>query len=223
MKEVIINLLVGKYGGVSRNILERIAEKKAKGITSEEQAKEVAESITFQQILESYGDSRATESQQTAVANYERKYNLKDGKSLEDPKTEGNPSPANEESSVEALIKELQEQNRLLSRRLDSISTEKITETRKGQLSAIISKLPETLRNPYSRLDVSGYNEEEFKSFLGEVGNEVEGVLKDMNVKGATFTPPASYNSGKKEDLSEEEIKAISKREGVLTDDEQPF
>ena len=78
MRKEILDALKAKFTGVSDAILGRIADKLAKTATTAEQVATAVEGVTFQQVLESYGDSRATEAQQTAVSNYEKKHGLKD-------------------------------------------------------------------------------------------------------------------------------------------------
>ena len=41
----------------------------------------IVEGISFSDVLNSYGDFRAGDASKTAVSNYEKKHNLKDGKS----------------------------------------------------------------------------------------------------------------------------------------------
>lgn len=76
-----------KFPGVNANVLNRIAEKLAKTVTTDEQVTTAVAGVTqeFIEIIESYGDSRATEAQQTAVHTYETKYGLKDGQKLMRP------------------------------------------------------------------------------------------------------------------------------------------
>lgn len=78
-RQLIIDTLKTRFTGVSDKIIGRLADKLAAKATTEEEAKAAAEAVTFQQVLDSYGDSRATEASLTAVKNYESKYGLKDG------------------------------------------------------------------------------------------------------------------------------------------------
>ena len=73
MRQQILDALKAKFQGVSEKILGRIADKLAKTVTTAEQVATAVEGVTLQQLLDSYGDSRATEAQQTAVHNYESK------------------------------------------------------------------------------------------------------------------------------------------------------
>ena len=83
MRKETLDALKAKFEGVSDAILGRIADKIAKTATTGEQAQAAVEDYTLQQLLEGYGDSRATEAQQTAVHNYESRYGLKDGEKLQ--------------------------------------------------------------------------------------------------------------------------------------------
>lgn len=85
MKEKLLALLKTKFQGVDDAILDRIAIKKAEGITDEGQLPTIAEGIGFQDVLTSYGDFRAGDASVRAVGNYEKKHNIKDGKPIEQP------------------------------------------------------------------------------------------------------------------------------------------
>ncbi len=78
MKKEILEALKAKFPGVSDNVLDRIANKLAKTVTTAEQVKTAVEGVTIQQVIESYGDSRATEASNTArenaVLDYESRY-----------------------------------------------------------------------------------------------------------------------------------------------------
>lgn len=84
--EQILAGLKTKFTGVEDATLQRIASKKAEGVTDENKVNSIVEGISFQDVLNSYGDYRADGAQKTAVQNYEKKHNIKDGKPIEDPK-----------------------------------------------------------------------------------------------------------------------------------------
>jgi len=79
--EQILAGLQQKFTGVDTAILTRIATKKAEGVTDETKVNSIVEGISFSDVLNSYGDFRAGDASKTAVSNYEKKHNLKDGKS----------------------------------------------------------------------------------------------------------------------------------------------
>ena len=78
--EQILAGLQQKFAGVDTAILTRIATKKAEGVTDETKVNSIVEGISFSDVLNSYGDFRAGDASKTAVSNYEKKHNLKDGK-----------------------------------------------------------------------------------------------------------------------------------------------
>lgn len=192
MRKELLEALRTKFPGVSDAILNRIVEKLAKTVTTPEQVATAVEGVTFQQVLESYGDSRATESAQTAVKNYEKQYSLKDGVKVEEtsPKEEIDPDKGGDDD-VKALLKSLVESNKKLAEEITAIKSGKVTESRKQQLSAITDKLPENLRKGYDRISVDSLSDEEFTTLIGEVTTEVEGIVSQEKSKGAVFGRPA--------------------------------
>lgn len=91
--EQVLAGLQQKFAGVDTATLTRIATKKAEGVTDETKVNSIVEGISFQDVLTSYGDFRAGDARITAVANYEKKHNIKDGKPIENPEPEP-PKPA---------------------------------------------------------------------------------------------------------------------------------
>lgn len=91
--EQILAGLKTKFQGVEDATLQRIASKKTEGVTDESKVNSIVEGISFQDVLTSYGDYRADGAQKTAVSNYEKKHNIKDGKPIEEPKPQPTPTP----------------------------------------------------------------------------------------------------------------------------------
>lgn len=232
MKQLILNALKAKFQGVSDAILDRIATKLAKTVTSEEQVATAVEGVTFQQVLESYGDSRATEAQQTAVRNYENKYGLKDGVKTENGGASGGngggtttqQNQGGASGDVPSWAQVLIDQNKQLTERLNKMDGERTTATRKQQLSTIIEKLPENLRKAYERTPVENLTEEQFSGLVSEITTEVEGIVNDTNAKGAVFGRPAaqSGNGNQGNELTKEQEAAIAHRDSKPKDG-QPF
>lgn len=222
MRKEIMDALKAKFAGVSESILGRIADKLAKTASTQEQVATAVEGVTFQQVLESYGDSRATEAQQTAVSNYEKKHGLKEGQKVEGgaPKTEpdknippagGGDLASQITEAVKAAVKPLQDE-------IAALKTGKVTETRKQKLDAIIGKLPEDLRKPYARTPVSNLSDEEFEALTGEIRAEVDGMLTATSVRGAVFGRPAGGGAlagSKGKEATEEEAGKVVERLGI--------
>lgn len=228
MKKEILEALTTKFPGVSASILGRIADKLAKTATTAEQVKTAVEGVTIQQVIESYGDSRATEASNTArenaVKDYESRYGLKDGVKTTNT-TAGGEQPTGSSATNQNLGgEEVPAWAKTLMADIAELKTSKTTDTRKQQLNAIISKLPENLRKPYERLPLEKYSEDEFNSMMGEITTEVEGIANDTAAKGAVFgKPSASTGSTTTTELTEAQKAAISHREGVPAADGQPF
>lgn len=93
MKKKLLEALKTKFIGVDEAVLERMATKRAEGLTDESKITAIVDGISFQDVLTSYGDYRANEANVSSVRNYEEKHGLKDGK----PVTKG----VNEETGKE--------------------------------------------------------------------------------------------------------------------------
>ena len=218
MKKELLAALKAKFEGVNENILSRIADKLAKTTTKEEDVATAVSGVTIQQIIEGYGDSRATEAQQSAVRNYEEKYGLKDGERVQEPK------PKPQEETMPEWAKQLVKENKTLSERLGRMDGERITAERKQKLSAVFKKLPENLRKPYERMSVDKLSDEEFTTLVGEITAEVEEIASSVKSKGAVFVRAAAHQgSVNAQELSKEEQEAIAARNTSLKDGEQPF
>lgn len=197
MKEKILLALKAKFTGVNANILSRIAAMLAKTAQTDEDVATAVEGVTKEQIelIEAYGDSRATDAQKTAIANYEQRYGLKDGAKVAagdddeiGAKGKKNTGAGNGEtpSWAQALI----DSNKQLAERLNKIEGEKRTASRKDALNAIISKLPDSLRKGYSRISVDALSDDDFETLKAEVTNEVEAISKETNARRAVFGKP---------------------------------
>ena len=81
--EQILAGLQQKFSGVDTATLTRIATKKAEGVTDETKVNSIVEGISFQDVMQNYGDFRAGQAQTSSIANYEKKHGLKDGKPIE--------------------------------------------------------------------------------------------------------------------------------------------
>lgn len=232
MKQQILTALKAKFVGVSDAILDRVATKLAQTVTTAEQVQTAVDGVTFQQVLESYGDSRATQATQTAVHNYETKYGLKDGVKVTPPEqqppvppvTPPVTPPAGDAETVPAWAQALIDSNNSLKNELAQMKTDRTTETRKQQISTLIEKLPENLRKAYSRTPVDGLTDEQFTTLVGEITTEVGDIQSSIQQKGAVFGKPAAQNGGNQgTELTKEQLAAITQRDGSAQGQGQPF
>lgn len=234
MKKTILDALKAKFVGVSEAILDRVATKLARTVVTAEQVATAVEGVTIQQVIESYGDSRATEAQQTAVHTYETKYGLKDGQKIDGGgsgqqtttttvQTETQPAGGGDiaaqiAAAVSAAVKPLTDE-------IAALKTGRVTETRRQQLNAVIGKLTdENVRKAYERTPIENLSDEEFTTLLGEVSTEVEGICSATAAKGAVFGKPAAQSgSNQGGALTKEQEEAIAHRENTPSSGGQPF
>lgn len=220
MRKELLDALKAKFTGVSEKILGRIADNLAKTTTKSEDVATAVEGVTFQQILDSYGDSRATEAQQTAVTNYEKKHGLKDGKKVEEkPKVE-KPKPQETEEKpgeeMPAWAKALVDSNKALTDKLAALEGEKLTNSRKSALDGILKDAPDTIRQRYEKdfARMTFKDDEDFNGWIGEITPDVEKITSDYQAKGGVVGRPKGGAAGGKGDEKNPYLEArIKERE----------
>ena len=200
MKENILTALKAKFPGVNANVLNRIADMFAKTVKTEEEVATALEGVTQEYInmVIAYGDSRATDAQKTAIANYEQRYGLKNGIKVTDQADETNGGKTDKEDgadNVPSWAKALIESNKKLTERLDRMDGERTTASRRKEIDNIISRLPEIQRKAYSHTSLDSLSDEEFATLKGEIASEVEDLIKDGGAKGAVFGTPKTSGS----------------------------
>ncbi len=134
--EQILAGLQQKFTGVDTAILTRIATKKAEGVTDETKVNSIIEGISFSDVLNSYGDFRAGDASKTAVTNYEKKHNLKDGKPVETTTTTTTTKTEENKDDVPAWAQALIDSNKSLLTEVSTLKQEKQQATRQEQILA---------------------------------------------------------------------------------------
>lgn len=219
--ERILEKLRAKFAGVSDKILEKIAKKIAEKAKTDEEIDSEVEAVTISQLLEVYGDSRATDATKTAVLNYEKKYNLKDGE-----KQEGNSQQQKQEQQVidpdvPQWGAKLVETVSLLAGKVEKLTSDKLVSGRKQQLNEKIKDLPESLRKVYDRVALDSMEDDAFATFLQEVETEVKGIQNDVSAKGAVFGKPAAgvrqmqNGGGGRKEATDQEMNEVFQRLGL--------
>lgn len=230
MKKEALDALKAKYPGVSEAILSRIADKIAKTAKTQEEVTAAVEGVTFQQVLESYGDSRATEAQQTAVTNYEKKHGLKDGKKVE---TGGEPKPGETGGAGEGekggaaggsdlaaqIAAAIAAEMKPLKDELAAMKGEKTANSRKAALNKVLEGAPEKIRQRYEKdfARMTFNDDEDFNAWIGEITPDVEAITSDFNAKGGVVGRPKGGAAGNG-DKENPHLKArIAEREAATT------
>lgn len=138
--EQILAGLKTKFQGVEDATLQRIASKKAEGVTDESKVNSIVEGISFQDVLTSYGDYRADGAQKTAVSNYEKKHNIKDGKPIEEPKPQDpptDPKPNEPQDLAAQIAAALGTALKPLTDRMDAMDAKTKADARNAQIDEV--------------------------------------------------------------------------------------
>ena len=170
--EQILAGLQQKFAGVDTATLTRIATKKAEGVTDETKVTSIVEGISFQDVMQNYGDFRAGQAQTSAVSNYEKKHGLKDGKPIKEPEEKKDEKKDDKKDEVPAWAQALIDSNKSLSEKLTAYETEKAQAQRNSQISAVAKKygIPEFMlkdRNIPENTDLDTY----FKDMKQDMSN----------------------------------------------------
>lgn len=191
MKQKIFDALKTKFEGVKDEILDRIAAKAAKTVTTEDELATYIEGVTIQTIIDAYGDSRATDATKTAVINYEKKHKIKDGKPVEEPaqqqqqqaqQQEGDEAPA----WAKALMADIAQ-----------LKGEKTANSRKAKLDEILKEAPEKVKARYEKdfARMTFNDDADFDAWIAESKTDIEGITADFTAKGGIVTPPKRGNA----------------------------
>lgn len=205
MKEQILTALKTKYAnlGLSDQVLNSVSELLATSVT-EESAIEGAVSGVESLLKAVQGDNDRI---RTAAA---KKNQPKKDELIPPQGAEQKPEPQQNEQPPEwaaALISTVS----TLTKEINSIKGEKITNTRKGVLDELIKDLPESLKKAYSRTNFADLSDEDFTALTSDIKKEVEEVNKQIGLKGGIFkTPLAGANQKQKPtEKSDKEIESI--------------
>ena len=190
MEKKILDALIEKYSGVKEPILRRVATKLAKTVENED---DIATAVdgAFADVLEAYGDQRATDAQKTAVANYERKHNLKDGKAVDGGKPDDQEPEPNPADDTPAWAKALIEANKSLKERLDAMDGEKRSQSRRSIIDGILEPLTEVQRKPYKHMRLEDLSEDDFSALQETIKGEVDELVNEQNARSTVFGRPA--------------------------------
>lgn len=221
MKQKILEALKARFSGVNEQILNRIAEKLAKTVTTEDAVQAAVDAITFQQVIDGESDRRATEATQTAVINYEKKHGLKDGAKVEGGGEEkpnqqqGGAGQQNQhpDNNTPEWAKTILEASKKLEERLGRIEGEKTDTSRKSVLNKVLESAPEKIRLRYEKdfARMNFENDEDFNGWIGEITPDIEALTTDFSAKGGVVSRPkggtGTGNDGKVNSILQARIK----------------
>lgn len=144
IQEKILAGLQQKFSGADNATLVRIATKKAEGVTDEAQIQAIVDGVSFGDVMQSYGDYRVGDATKTAIANYEKKHNLKDGKPAEEPLAGKEPK---EDEQIPAWAQAIIDSNKALTEKVANYEAEKTATQRQASIAAKAKEygIPENL------------------------------------------------------------------------------
>lgn len=209
-------LLEAKFAGLEGAVLDWQAGKLVKACQTAEDAELAVEGLSLQKLVEGYGDYRATQASQSAVANYRRELERAEGAIVEPSATAVESEPSGEEAvdgveDAPAWVRALLEQNRALAERMETLEGARVRETRGATYGRLLEGLPESIRRAYERVSVEGYSESEFEALCDEVRAEVGTIERELRARGGRigFPPVSSGAGGSRELPSAEESEAF--------------
>jgi len=196
MKEKLLALLKTKFAGVQDATLERIATKKAEGITEESQLTTVVDGISHNDIIQSETDYRVQQASKTArdnaVKEYEKQHNLKDGKPIEEP--EKKPVESTSTEQVPEWAKTIIKQNEELTKKVQGFENERATGSKREQAAAELAKstkLPKKLQEKWiGRIDLTSETsiEDQVRALEDEWTDVHQGEINE-EIKTGKYVP----------------------------------
>lgn len=208
VRKIILDALKEKFSGVDEKVLNRIARNGVKTVKDEDEAKAFVEDLTIMDVIDSYTDSRVTES----IATYEKKNGLKDGKPMngdgktdepkdDEPKDEPKQKTDDgkgKDDDVPAWAKALIDGQTKLNERLDNFEKGKAEDARKSRFFDTIKDAPEKFRERAEKAfgRYSFKDDEDFESYLEELAEDVTEAKNAAETQGATVTPPKGGSKG---------------------------
>ena len=196
MQQDILNALKTRFEGVSEKILQRLADKLQKQPNADGLgAEQLANQVTMQQLLEYYGDQRATEAQQTAVKNYEKKMQQTNAEPQTSKQPNDQTTKQQNDIEVPAWAKSLVEQVKTLNQRFDAVEKEKQQRNRQEQIEELIKGLPKTMQQAYRRIQLGDLSDQDFNQLKEDVTQEAAQILQETGARSAVFSAPTQVGS----------------------------
>lgn len=195
MKDKILAALKTKFEGVQESVLNRIAEKLAKTVTTEEGVTTAVEGMTFQKIIDSYADSRATEAASTALKNHRIKLGL-DENDKPIQKTDLEPDP-NEPAWFKAYREKSEKEVADLKAELEGQKKVKTQAELKTKLiESLKAKGVDELFIPGLTKYVTVESDDKIETLVTEIEATWKDMVQKSAEKGVVISIPPSSSGG---------------------------
>ena len=220
MKEKILALLIAKFSGVRKDVLNHMARAFALQVATEEEAKNLVEKITDAQVNEYVKEVRAdvdkevSESNKTFETNLKKKFDFVAKRDTEpggDPKPDPNDITATVKAAVAEAVKPLQE--KLAGFESDSVA--------KARLQALNEKLNGCKDETFKKQTLKDFarmkfdTDDAFKEYLTEKSADIESA--NQNVADAALSNGAGSPL-----FSQKEESGISKGVADFVESQKP-
>jgi len=219
MKEKILAFLMAKLTGIQKSHLEGIADKYANTITDETQIETTfSEGVLsvikdMAELAQKDGDRRATEATNTAIANYEKKHNLKDGKEVKNDGGGVTPSnPPVVDDKTPEWAKAIIESNKAMSEKIEALEKEKTLQTKQQQASTVL-KASKVIPDKFKEKWANRINVDSETSIEDQV-KELEAEFTELHttIVGKNSGKGLPTGSGSKGEVTNEEAAAIAEK-----------
>lgn len=209
MKEKILALLIAKFSGVRKDVLNHLARTFALQATNDDEAKALVDKLTDAQVNEYVKEFRAdvdkevSESNKTFEANLKKKYDFVD-KGKRDEPGDPKPNPNNLSEIVKAAVAEAVKpfQEKLSGYEADNVA--------KSRLQALTEKLNECKDETFKAQTLKDFarmkfdTDDEFNEYLNE-------KVTDIATANQNMANVALNNSGGTPLFSQKEESGVSK------------
>lgn len=208
MNKQLFALLKTKFDGVQDAILKRVAEKYGQNISEtadEDELQGIVDDVTFQNVLESYGDSRATEASRTAVENFRKKQgnnqNSKAGQSQDQPVDQ---LPDDTPKWARSLIQTNQE----LQKKVEGLEKKERTKSLTETVHTKLTKGKKVPMSFFKNRPISVEDESEVDSVVDQIAEDYNAFRKEMVEKGliSDSEPKQSLGTGGSDKEVEKDI-----------------
>jgi hypothetical protein len=210
MNEQLLALLKTKFDGVQDAILKRVAEKYSKDVSetaNEGEIQGVVDKVTFQNVLESYGDSRAYEASNTAIVNYKKK--------VSKDKTEKTDQQQDQQitEDVPDWAKSLIQKNQELVSKIEGLEKKERTKSYVEMVQEKLEKDKKIPKSFFRNRPIQVNDESEIDSVVDQITDDYGAFKKEMVEKGFITDDPKRSMGGNSDKQIDQEIEEWAENE----------
>lgn len=215
MKDKILEMLKTKYSnlGLSKDILDGYADYLSASITEDTGIEAGIASI---EPLLKIQQKELDKVRAKAKKDEEVKKSPNDDEKKEvvkkDPQTDEKvEKDKKKDDEIPAWAKKLTEDLSTLKQKLADSDKAKVIDTRKGEISKIVAKLPASVKKAYERMNFD-VSDEDYEQLKTSIESEVKDIEKDFTTKKSLFTPPFHNTGEHDKEISKDDADKIAAR-----------